>query len=175
MEDDGGEDRRVPGDTDAMPQYKTTYDIEPHAGDERLRRCYLAGDQPRDLAARRGGGNVSFIWFRTTLTIPPERRRFRHLRREGGAARSLSTITPRSGSTARCRAAPAGRARRRSKASTCPTASCSPICSSRATVRDRGLRHQRADLGRAGEYRLVPRGQDRILPLSGPLTSRSAP
>jgi hypothetical protein len=53
-----------------MPEFKTTYDIEPHAE--------LAGfddsDWPvipaADLAARRGGGLISFIWYRATLTIP---------------------------------------------------------------------------------------------------------
>ena len=40
---------------------------------------------PTDLGAKRGGGMVSFFWFRTTLTIPPRCRGFRHRRREDGA------------------------------------------------------------------------------------------
>jgi hypothetical protein len=59
-----------PALSDSMPEFKTTYDVEPHAE--------LAGfddsDWPEvpanDLGARRGGGMVSFFWFRTTLTIP---------------------------------------------------------------------------------------------------------
>ena len=56
--------------TDARPEYKTTYDVEPHAE--------LAGFDdggwetvaPEDLGGKRGGGMVSFLWFRTALTIP---------------------------------------------------------------------------------------------------------
>ena len=59
-----------PALTDSLPEFKTTYDVEPHAE--------LSGfddsDWPEvvatDLGARRGGGMVSFFWFRTTLTIP---------------------------------------------------------------------------------------------------------
>jgi gluconolactonase len=59
-----------PALTDAMREFETTYDIDPHAEmpgfDDR--------DWPEiaatDLGARRGGGMVSFFWFRATLTIP---------------------------------------------------------------------------------------------------------
>lgn len=59
-----------PAFTDSRPEYKTTYDVEPHAE--------LAGYDdsawelvpPTDLSGRRGGGMVSFFWFRVTLTIP---------------------------------------------------------------------------------------------------------
>jgi gluconolactonase len=59
-----------PALSDSMPEFRTTYDIEPHAA--------LIGfddsDWPEvaatDLGAKRGGGMVSFVWFRTTLTIP---------------------------------------------------------------------------------------------------------
>ncbi len=55
---------------DSRPEFKTTYDIEPHAE--------LAGFDDfnwelvpaTDLGGKRGGGMVSFFWFRTTLTIP---------------------------------------------------------------------------------------------------------
>jgi hypothetical protein len=60
-----------PALSDSMPEFKTTYDVEPHAE--------LAGFDDKawpvvaatDLAARRGGGMVSFFWFRATLTMPP--------------------------------------------------------------------------------------------------------
>src|SRR3984885_1980470 len=59
-----------PALTDSMPEFKTTYDIDPHAE--------LSGFDDRDwpevaatdLGAKRGGGMVSFFWFRTTLTLP---------------------------------------------------------------------------------------------------------
>jgi hypothetical protein len=55
-----------------MPEFKTTYDIEPHAE--------IAGFDDSDwpvvaateLGDKRGGGLVSFFWFRTTLTMPAE-------------------------------------------------------------------------------------------------------
>src|SRR5215475_4819362 len=55
---------------DAMPEFRTTYDIEPHAEE----RGFDDSDWPlvaaTELGAKRGGGMVSFFWFRTTLTIP---------------------------------------------------------------------------------------------------------
>jgi hypothetical protein len=61
-----------PALSDAMPEFKTTYDIEPHAE--------IAGFDDSDwpvvaateLGDKRGGGLVSFFWFRTTLTMPAE-------------------------------------------------------------------------------------------------------
>ena len=59
-----------PALSDSMPEFKTTYDIEPHAE----LRGFDDSDWPEvaatDLGAKRGGGMVSFFWFRTTLTIP---------------------------------------------------------------------------------------------------------
>jgi gluconolactonase len=55
---------------DSMPEFKTTYDIEPHAEE----RGYDDSGWPlvpaSELGARRGGGMVSFFWYRTTVTIP---------------------------------------------------------------------------------------------------------
>ena len=59
-----------PALSNSMPEFKTTYDIEPHAeliGFDDLAWPEVAAT---DLGARRGGGMVSFFWFRTTLTIP---------------------------------------------------------------------------------------------------------
>jgi hypothetical protein len=59
-----------PALSDSMPEFKTTYDIEPHAeltGFDDSTWPEIAAD---DLGARRGGGMVSFFWFRATLTIP---------------------------------------------------------------------------------------------------------
>jgi hypothetical protein len=57
---------------DAMPEFKTTYDIEPHAEfkdfDDSAWPVIAAGD----LGGKRGGGMVSFFWYRATLTMPAE-------------------------------------------------------------------------------------------------------
>ncbi len=54
----------------AMPQYKSTYDIEPHAGGADFDDSSWPVVEPKDLAARRSGGRVAFMWYRTPLTIP---------------------------------------------------------------------------------------------------------
>ena len=59
-----------PAIPNAMPGYKTSYDIQPHAGEPGFDDSAWPGIGATGLAGRRGGGKVSFIWFRTTLTIP---------------------------------------------------------------------------------------------------------
>ena len=59
-----------PALSDSMPEFKTTYDIEPHAELLGFDDSDWAEVAPTDLGAKRGGGMVSFFWFRTTLTIP---------------------------------------------------------------------------------------------------------
>ena|SRR5271165_4940449 len=59
-----------PALSDSMPEFRTTYDIEPHAelaGFDDSAWPEVAAD---DLGAKRGGGMVSFFWFRAILTIP---------------------------------------------------------------------------------------------------------
>lgn len=59
-----------PALSDSLPEFPTTYDVEPHAellGFDDSAWTEVAAD---DLHARRGGGMVSFVWFRMTLTIP---------------------------------------------------------------------------------------------------------
>ena len=59
-----------PALTNSLPEFKTAYDVEPHAE--------LAGFDDSgwevlpapDLGVRRGGGLVCFFWYRATLTIP---------------------------------------------------------------------------------------------------------
>jgi gluconolactonase len=60
-----------PALTDSMPEFRTTYDIDPHAELSGFDDSIWPEIAPTDLGARRGGGMVSFFWFRTTLTIPP--------------------------------------------------------------------------------------------------------
>lgn len=59
-----------PALTDAMPEFRTTYDIEPYAGVNGFDDSDWPAIAAPELAARRGGGMVSFFWFRTKLTIP---------------------------------------------------------------------------------------------------------
>jgi hypothetical protein len=61
-----------PALADSRPEYKTTYDIEPHAEIVGFDDTAWEQVDPTDLGGRRGGGVVSFFWFRATLTIPPE-------------------------------------------------------------------------------------------------------
>jgi len=56
--------------SDSMPEFKTTYDIDPHAELPGFDDSAWPEVAASDLSARRGGGMVSFFWFRATLTIP---------------------------------------------------------------------------------------------------------
>ncbi|HEX3521136.1 MAG TPA: hypothetical protein VHT52_03515 [Stellaceae bacterium] len=59
-----------PALSDAMPEFKTTYDIEPYAGVGGFDDSAWPEIAASELGAKRGGGMVSFFWFRTKLTIP---------------------------------------------------------------------------------------------------------
>jgi hypothetical protein len=59
-----------PALSDSMPEFKTTYDIEPHAELRGFDDSNWHDVAATDLGARRGGGMVSFFWFRATLTMP---------------------------------------------------------------------------------------------------------
>jgi gluconolactonase len=54
----------------AMPGYKTSYDIQPHAGEAGFDDASWPTIGAKGLSDRRGGGKVSFIWYRANLTIP---------------------------------------------------------------------------------------------------------
>jgi hypothetical protein len=54
----------------AMPGYKTSYDIAPHAGEAGFDDSSWPPIEARSLTDRRGGGKISFLWFRANLTIP---------------------------------------------------------------------------------------------------------
>jgi len=55
---------------EALPEYKTGYDIQPHAGENGFDDSKWPTIEAKDLSARRSGGHVAFIWYRTNLTIP---------------------------------------------------------------------------------------------------------
>ena len=59
-----------PALADSMPEFKTTYDIDPHAEVPGYDDSGWTEIAATDLGARRGGGLVSFYWFRTRITIP---------------------------------------------------------------------------------------------------------
>ena len=60
----------IPALTDSMPEFKTTYDIDPHAEERGFDDAAWPVIPATELGAKRGGGQVSFFWFRTRLTIP---------------------------------------------------------------------------------------------------------
>jgi hypothetical protein len=55
---------------DARPEFTTTYDVEPHAEERGYDDSDWEAVPATDLGGRRGGGMVSFFWYRATLTIP---------------------------------------------------------------------------------------------------------
>jgi hypothetical protein len=61
-----------PALSDSRPEYKTTYDVDPHAEVVGFDDSGWELVDPADLGGRRGGGILSFVWYRATLTIPPE-------------------------------------------------------------------------------------------------------
>ena len=61
-----------PAIANAMPGYKTSYDIQPHAGEPGFDDSSWPIISALGLADRRGGGKVSFIWYRANMTIPPK-------------------------------------------------------------------------------------------------------
>jgi hypothetical protein len=61
-----------PALSDAMPEFKTTYDVDPYAGVKGFDDSDWPMLAPNELSAKRGGGMISFFWFRTKLTVPAE-------------------------------------------------------------------------------------------------------
>jgi hypothetical protein len=66
----------VPALADSRPEYKTTYDVDPHAEIVGFDDSSWELVPPTDLGGRRGGGILSFVWYRATLTIPAEAQGF---------------------------------------------------------------------------------------------------
>jgi gluconolactonase len=62
--------KEVPVIEGVITQNKMTYDIDPHAGGTDFDDSKWPVIEPKDLAARRSGGHVAFMWYRTPLTIP---------------------------------------------------------------------------------------------------------
>ena len=62
--------KEVPNIEGTITQNKMTYDIDPHAGGADFDDAKWPVIEPKDLGARRSGGHVAFMWYRTPLTIP---------------------------------------------------------------------------------------------------------
>src|SRR5438094_6540944 len=61
-----------PALSDSMPEFKTTYDVDPYAGVKGFDDSAWPVIAATDLGARRGGGMISFFWYRAKLTIPAD-------------------------------------------------------------------------------------------------------
>ena len=66
----------MPGARRLAARVQDHYDIDPHAEVVGYDDNGWELVDPADLGGRRGGGIVSFFWFRATLTIPPEAQGF---------------------------------------------------------------------------------------------------
>jgi hypothetical protein len=60
----------VPAMAGAGPQWKTAYDIQPHAGEGVFDDSSWPAIEPKGLLERRGGGRIFMTWYRATLTVP---------------------------------------------------------------------------------------------------------
>jgi hypothetical protein len=76
----------IPG---TITQNKMTYDIDPHAGGTDFDDSKCPVIEPKDLSARRSGGHVAFMWYRTPLTIPTK---IRELDPAGAVAVFTATV-----------------------------------------------------------------------------------
>jgi len=56
--------------TGHLPEYPKAYDISPHAGEAGYDDSSWQKIEAKNLADRRGGGYVIFLWYRANLTIP---------------------------------------------------------------------------------------------------------
>lgn len=54
----------------AGPQWKSSYDIQPHAGEMGFDDSSWPVIEAKSLADRRGGGRLFMTWYRANLTIP---------------------------------------------------------------------------------------------------------
>jgi gluconolactonase len=62
--------KEVPIIENVITQNKMTYDIDPHAGGTDFDDSKWPVVEPKDIGARRSGGHVAFMWYRTPLVIP---------------------------------------------------------------------------------------------------------
>ena len=60
----------APALSNTMPGYDKSFDISPKAGDANFDDSKWKAIEPKQLVDRVGGGRVSFMWYRTNLTMP---------------------------------------------------------------------------------------------------------
>jgi len=60
----------APPMANAGPQWKSSYDIQPHGGEMGYDDSAWPTIEAKSLADRRGGGRLFMTWYRTNLTIP---------------------------------------------------------------------------------------------------------
>jgi len=60
----------VPAMPNAGAAWKTSYDIQPKAGEIGFDDASWPAIEPKGLLERRGGGRLFMTWYRTTLTVP---------------------------------------------------------------------------------------------------------
>ena len=148
----------------APPTVKTTYDIEPHANVANFDDSAWEKIEPKGLGEFRGGGKVSFFWYRTYLTMPEMVGTVKVARQTGRArgdgGRLRRSLDQRLDAACRRHDEPAdgpglqlssadSAGRRRHEA--------------RRSPRDRDLRDERPDLAGAAEPGVVPRSEGRVL------------
>jgi len=59
-----------PAMPNAGPQWKTSYDIQPKAGEMGFDDSSWPKIEPKGLLDRRGGGHLYMTWYRANLTVP---------------------------------------------------------------------------------------------------------
>jgi hypothetical protein len=73
VEDHRGKDRQGLALPSGVPGYKSSYDISPmpaRRASKGFENSWRPTIEPKGVADRRGGGKVSFLWYRTNLTVP---------------------------------------------------------------------------------------------------------
>ena len=60
----------APPMANAGPQWKSSYDIQPHAGEPGFDDSSWPVIEAKSLADRRGGGRLFMTWYRANLTMP---------------------------------------------------------------------------------------------------------
>ena len=155
-----------PAIANAMPGYKTSYDIQPHAGERGF------DDSSWPTIGAKGAGRPA--WRRQSVLhlVPCEPhdtgkgRGLRYGGRHGcahGVRRRLRGGLGQWADAATRRLPQPSLDSRLQHTQSRGSRRCRQT---RRQVPDRSLRRQRADFGRANEFRLVPRGEDRIFSLA---------
>jgi len=151
---------------DAMPEFPTTYDIEPHAEERGFDDADWTAVPATDLGGRRGGGMVSFCWYRATLTVPVNALGFD----TAGAMAVLRVNVDDyaeiwiNGEMPRAAGRPSPYT---IQGFNMPHRIVLATEVSARQLRARGVRDQRSDIGRTRQFPVVPRGQGRIFPVTG--------